>query len=184
VAPQLRRIVIADYQPAWAEIAARLIGEIEASCGPLLLRVEHIGSTAVEGLAAKPVIDLAPIAADEASRDACVEPMVALGHEHHGENGIPGRRYFRGTDAESGLEVHVHLFAVDSPYLRRHLLFRDFLRARPAEAAAYGQMKRALATRPWSDGDEYAAAKTPFILPSLERAEAWADREGWVLHRP
>lgn len=174
-----RRIVVTDYDPAWPTIAARLADDLHAACGAHLLRVEHIGSTSVRGLAAKPIIDLAPVAPTEDVRDACVGPIVALGLEHLGEYGIPGRRYFRGADGKSGLEVHLHLFTQDSTYLRRHLVFRDYLRSHPDEAAAYGAMKRNLATRLWRDGNEYADAKTPFISGCLDRAERWAVETGW-----
>lgn len=149
------------------------------ACGARLLAVEHIGSTSVPGLAAKLVIDLAPVVQSEDESDLCIGPIVALGLEHRGEYGIPGRRYFRGTDSESGLEVHAHLFAQDSIYLRRHLLLRDYLRGHQEEAAAYAAVKRGLATRLWRDGNEYADAKTPFITTCLVRAERWADEGGW-----
>lgn len=178
-ARRMRQIIVTDYDPSWPVTAARVIGGIEAACGAHLLRVEHIGSTSVPGLAAKPVIDLAPIAGSEDERDLCVEPMVALGLEHRGEYGVPGRRYFRGVDHESGLDIHAHLFAQDSHYLGRHLLLRDYLRAHPDEAAAYGAVKRELARRPWRDGNGYAEAKTPFISACLERADRWAIQTGW-----
>ena len=174
-----RRIVVADYDLQWPEVAARLIATLEEACGVALVRVEHIGSTSVPGLAAKPVIDLAPVVARYEDGERCLAPIVALGYEHRGEYGIPGRRYFRGTDATSGLDVHAHLFPRDAVELRHHLVFRDYLRSHPDEREAYAATKRELATRLWADGNEYADAKTPFISACLERAEAWAVKTGW-----
>src|SRR5690606_31216612 len=120
------------------------------------------------------VIDLAPVVETYEDGARCVEPILALGYEHRGEYGIAGRRYFRGTDGESGLLVHIHLYPRDAAELRRHLLFRDYLRAHPLDADAYAEVKRGLAKRVWLDGNEYADAKTPFISACLSRAEEWA----------
>jgi GrpB-like predicted nucleotidyltransferase (UPF0157 family) len=173
-----RPVVIQDYDPAWPEVAARLGHAIDSACGDAVLRVEHIGSTSVPGLAAKPIIDLMPVLARFDDGRACVDPMTALGYDYRGEYGIPGRHYFTGHDAQSNLAVHVHMLVQRSQEYRKHLLFRDYLRTHPATARAYEDMKREMAARYGDDRDAYTESKTDFVLETVARAEAWRG-EAW-----
>ncbi len=171
-------VEIVEHAPGWAGIAARLLSAIQSACAGVLLRVEHIGSTSVSGLAAKPVIDLMPVLAAFEDGARCVGPMEALGYDYRGEYGIPGRHYFSGWDAETGLRVHVHMLVEGSEPWRNHLLFRDFLRAHPSEAAAYAQVKRATAERHRNDREAYTDGKAWWVEGALERARAWAAETG------
>lgn len=166
-------IEISEYDPAWPQIAARLAEAISTACADAVQRVEHIGSTSVPGLGAKPVIDLMPVLASFEDGARCVAPMEQLGYEYRGEYGIPGRHYFPGHDEESGLRVHVHMLVDGSEEYRNHLLFRDYLREHPAEAAAYEAMKRTMAEEHAGDRQAYTDAKTPWITACLERARVW-----------
>jgi GrpB-like predicted nucleotidyltransferase (UPF0157 family) len=163
-------IVLHPHDPSWSSRFAAARAEIMSACGGLVIEVHHIGSTAVPGLAAKPVIDLMPVVRRFEDGSACVAPLQALGYESRGEHGIAGRHYFvLGTPRSHQL----HLFAADHPEVERHLLFRDYLRAHPDECAAYERLKRELAEKFGDDRQAYAAAKTPFCdrIDRLARAK-------------
>ena len=166
-------IVLLPYDPAWPQAfeseAARLRGVV----GNLFVDLHHIGSTAVPGLLAKPVIDILAIVAQIEALDLQRAAWEALGYESMGEFGIPGRRYFRKDDA-SGRRTHqVHAFADGSREITRHLDFRDYLRARPSVAEAYALLKRRLAEECAGDMHYYGAGKTDFIRDIERRAADW-----------
>ncbi len=136
--------------------------------------LHHIGSTAIPGIVAKPVIDLLGVVPSVGVLDRREQQLVALGYEAMGEFGIPGRRYFRKKTPDGDPTHHLHVFATGSPEIDRHLDFRDYLRAFPAEAAAYAALKQDLATRAGSR-DEYSDGKTEFIRAIEQRAAAWRE---------
>ena len=158
-------VEIVDYDPAWPEAAraeAALIGPALAA-----LAVEHVGSTAMPGLAAKPILDLLVGVADLDSVEGRVPAMEDLGYEYRGPNGIQERRYFvKGRPRTH----HVHVTLHGSEWWLQHVTFRDRLRAHPAEADAYEALKRELATRYRDDRLGYTEAKTEFIEAALARA--------------
>jgi GrpB-like predicted nucleotidyltransferase (UPF0157 family) len=166
-------IVVVDYDPAWPSIARRLIEEVRAACGGLLVQVEHIGSTAVPGLAAKPIIDLMPGLARPEDGLACVAPMEALGYEYRGAFGIPGRHYFPRQAEGERLAVHAHMFVVGHPEWTRHLLFRDYLRAHPRRMREYEALKRGLAERFRDERAAYTDAKSDFVRATDAMAAQW-----------
>ncbi len=153
---------------AYAVEAERLT----AVFGDQLLAMHHIGSTAVPGLPAKPIIDILPVVQDITQIEALNGAMAALGYIAKGENGVPGRRYFRkGSDAHH--THHIHVFQVGRPEIADHLNFRDYLRAHPDEAAAYGRLKTTLAAQYRADPPAYTNAKTEFIAEILRRTAVW-----------
>ena len=169
---QAARIIIADYDPAWPGMFAAARDELVRAIGAWVTGVEHIGSTAVPGLAAKPVIDILVGVRTLAEADAhCIAPVVALGYEYIAkyEAEMPYRRYFKWPAGDGRLEHHIHLVEQGSEFWERHLLFRDYLRAHPDSVRAYERLKRKLAPR-FDDVNDYADAKTEFI----RRAEARA----------
>jgi len=120
-------IEVVDYDPEWPALFEAEAERIRAACGRVVVEIEHIGSTSVPGLAAKPIIDIMPGVEDIAGARARLEAgMRGLGYESLGEYGIPGRLYFRKGVPRSH---HVHVFEVGKPEWRKHLLFRDYLRA-------------------------------------------------------
>jgi GrpB-like predicted nucleotidyltransferase (UPF0157 family) len=150
--------------------------QLAESLGPLALRIDHVGSTAVPGLAAKPVVDIQVSVADVEDTDAYREPI-----ERHGfvlRYIEPGHRYFRPAPGIPRL-WQVHVCQAGSDWERVHLLFRDFLRAHPDEAAAYAALKLEMAERHPHDRIAYNDAKGPWIESALQRAEAWATNTGW-----
>jgi GrpB-like predicted nucleotidyltransferase (UPF0157 family) len=171
---QREAVVVVDYDAAWPLRFEEERARIVAALGDVTegrVAVEHVGSTAVPGLAAKPVIDIVVGVRDLDVGERCVGPLEAIGYEYRGEAGIPGRLYFRKGNPRTH---HVHMVRHGSELWERHVLFRDLLRERPAIAAEYGALKRELAVRYRTRRLEYTDAKTPFIEEAL--AEARADR--------
>jgi GrpB-like predicted nucleotidyltransferase (UPF0157 family) len=160
-------VVISDYDPAWPSLFASLAGTVSAALGPVLLRVEHVGSTAVPGLCAKPIIDL-DVVVRPADVAEAVRRLSDFGYAHRGDLGVTGREAFAtpaGTPAH-----HLYVCPADSPALAEHLRFRDCLRVDAELAAEYGLLKRHLAARFGSDREGYCEAKTGFVRAALSRA--------------
>lgn len=161
-------IEIVDYEPEWPRLFEGAAARLRAAAPSLIVAVEHIGSTAVPGLAAKPIVDLMPAVAaghrDELDR--CVGPIVALGYEYIAayEDELPYRRFFRLRGADR--RHNVHLVEQGGEFWVRHLAFRDILRTHPQVAAQYAALKASLALR-YDDVNDYAAAKTEFIESTL-----------------
>lgn len=172
------RVAIVPYDSDWPRVAIRLIEEIRAVCTATLVDVQHVGSTSVPRLAAKPIIDLMPVVRTFEDGARCIAPLVTLGYEHRGEYGIPGRRYFVGLDATSGLVVHAHLLYEGHEQWRGHQLFRDYLRLHPHEATAYAKEKRAVAER--ASRADYPEEKAAWVRGAIARAEEWAATSGWA----
>ena len=153
-------IVLLAHDPAWLVAAEAEARRIAAACGSALLRVEHIGSTSVPGLIAKPVLDLMPVLRSFEDGYACVEPMRALGYWYAGDFGIPGRHLFiKGSPRTH----HAHMLLENSKEARRHLAVRDTLRLRPDLASRYAELKQHLASEFGSNREGYAQAKSEFM---------------------
>jgi GrpB-like predicted nucleotidyltransferase (UPF0157 family) len=169
-----RPIDIVAYDAAWPHRFEREQARIGAALGSSAHRIDHIGSTSVPGLAAKPIIDVQVSVGDPDSEDDYVPLLEATGYVLRVRE--PVHRMLR-TPA---LDVHVHVCAAGGAWERRHLLFRDWLRVEPADAEGYAEVKRALAGRDWVGMNDYANAKTETVLIILERAEAWAASTSWT----
>jgi GrpB-like predicted nucleotidyltransferase (UPF0157 family) len=175
-------VAIVPYDPLWPNRFAAWRERLADAIGGPALRVEHIGSTAVPGLAAKPVVDIQVSVPDVADEDSYVRAIESLGFGLRYRNEDRGWRYFRPPP---GLprEAQVHVCSVGSESERLHLVFRDYLRAHPAEVDAYAVAKRSAAARHHEDRIAYTDAKDAFIHPALRRAEAWASETGWSVER-
>ena len=164
-------VEIAEYDPAWPGAYERERAAVLEALGDLVFAIEHVGSPSVPGLGAKPIIDIMIGLRDLAGHARCVAPLQFLGYEHKGEFGIPGRHYFRKP--VRGPRTHqVHMVEHVSDFWVRHLLFRDYLRENPHEAAAYDRLKRELAARFGTDVEGYTEAKREFIQSALVKARA------------
>jgi GrpB-like predicted nucleotidyltransferase (UPF0157 family) len=131
------------------------------------VEIHHIGSTAIPGIAAKPIIDILPVVREIDHVDA-----LAAGYRAWGEFGLPGRRYF--TREENGKRTHdVHVYAVGNPEITRHLAFRDYMNAHPEEARAYGRLKEKLAQEFPTNFEAYMDGKHAFVQERERRALAW-----------
>ena len=160
-----REIVIVDYDHDWPSRFERERERIRDTLGSSALRVEHIGSTAVPGLAAKPVIDVL-VTVDNPDDDAKLRPALeSAGYRLRVRES--GHRMFRTRSRD----VQVHLWADEDPEVARYLTFRDRLCESPEDRAAYEQLKRDLASREWSDVNEYADAKSDLISAILAAAD-------------
>ena len=160
-------VLLADYDPAWPGLYQREAARIRSVLGDRVLLLEHVGSTAVPGLAAKPIVDILLVVADTADEDAYVPDLERAGyrlwirepdwHQH---------RLFKGPDTDINLHVH----PPDSPEIDRHLRFRDHLRSDGADRELYEGTKRELAARRWTYVQQYAEAKTQVVEAILERS--------------
>jgi GrpB-like predicted nucleotidyltransferase (UPF0157 family) len=170
-----KTVHVAEYDRAWPAQFQRLARRAAAAIGDGVLAVEHVGSTSVPGLAAKPVIDLAVLVRPEDVRHA-IDRLAEIGYVHQGERGIPGREAFRTPAGEE--KHHLYVCVAGSPGVRDHLLFRDYLRAHPDVAREYADLKRSLAVQHRDDREAYQRAKGPFIDAVTRRAAAEASGEG------
>jgi GrpB-like predicted nucleotidyltransferase (UPF0157 family) len=161
-----RPIVIVDYDPAWPARFELERDRVRGALGAAAVRIEHIGSTAVPGLGAKPIVDLLVTVSDPDDETVLVPALEAAGYELRVRE--PGHRMFRTPERD----VHVHLWRDSDPEVNRYLRFRDRLRDSAHDRRAYEQLKRQLAEREWTDVNEYADAKGDLIETILARAEA------------
>jgi GrpB-like predicted nucleotidyltransferase (UPF0157 family)/photosystem II stability/assembly factor-like uncharacterized protein len=162
-------VVLADYDPAWARRYAREAGRIGAALGARALRLEHVGSTSVPGLAAKPIIDVLLVVADSADEPAYVPPLEAAGYVLRiREPDWFEHRLLRPPDDS----VNLHVFTAGCEEIERMLRFRDRLRSDASDRALYERAKRELARRPWRYVQSYADAKTAVVEEILARAGA------------
>jgi GrpB-like predicted nucleotidyltransferase (UPF0157 family) len=165
----VNHIEIADYDPRWPAIFAALRARIADALGSLAQRIEHVGSTAVPGLPAKPIIDMDVVIATWSDLPATIEHLQPLGYHHEGDLGVPGREAF--TTPPDTPPHHLYVCTTDSPQLAHHLAFRDHLRGHPNTARAYAELKSSLAQRFRADRGAYTDAKTTFIERILETDE-------------
>jgi GrpB-like predicted nucleotidyltransferase (UPF0157 family) len=166
----MRTIVVVDYDPGWPEAFELVRATVWPAVGDLASSIEHVGSTAVPGLAAKPIIDVSVVVRAESEVPAAIERLATLGYVHEGTLGVEGREAFKSP---GGLPAHnLYLCPRDNPGLANHLAVRDHLRANPEAAKRYGDLKRQLAERVPQDIDGYVDGKTDFLLRIL-RAAGW-----------
>ncbi|MEZ4417291.1 MAG: GrpB family protein [Gemmatimonadota bacterium] len=163
----MRRVEVRDYDPEWPLLYEHLRARIWPAVSDVAITIEHVGSTAVPGLAAKPIIDL-DVVAVPALINECTRRLEGLGYRHQGDLGIPGREAF--AEPPGSPRHHLYLCSSDSEALANHLTVRAALRASSSEARAYGELKKALADTFAEDRDAYTAGKTDFLLALLARA--------------
>lgn len=161
-----RELVIVDYDPRWPDDFEQHAARIRSWLDDVAVDVEHIGSTSVPGLAAKPIIDILVTVPDITSEDDYVLPLVAAGYELRVRE--PGHRMLR-TPA---LDVHVHVLEPSHAEGHDQLLFRDHLRTVPEDRDLYESTKRQLIQRDWPDMNAYADAKSDVITTIKNRARA------------
>ncbi len=163
-------IIIENYDPLWPQRFEQVRARIAPALGALAAAIEHIGSTAVPGLAAKPIIDVDVLLKSPGDLPLAISKLAALGYLHEGNLGIPGRDAFQAPYHDA--PHHLYVCSPDSPEYSRHLALRDHLRTHPKDADAYSSLKRELARKFPLDREAYTQAKTNFIGEILRRAGA------------
>ncbi len=161
-------VVVVDYDPDWPQRFQFFRGRITVALGALAAAIEHVGSTAVVGLAAKPIIDMDVLLASSDALPVAIERLANLGYIHQGDLGIPEREAFLTPAYEA--PHHLYVCPPHSREFRRHVALRDYLRSHPKEAKAYGDLKQALALKFVHDREAYIAGKNDFVTELLSRA--------------
>ena len=158
-----KHVVVQPYDEAWKNDFIVIRDELNTVLNGLVLRIEHVGSTSVEGLSAKPVIDIDVVIEDRTCLPGVISALQKIGYTHEGDLGIPGREAFKYEGKDHLRKHHLYVCAQDSEELRRHIEFRDYLRSNPDAVAEYSRIKEEGAMLyPW-DIDKYIAHKSPFI---------------------
>lgn len=166
------KVMIVPYNCLWPEMFYREAGLINAILAENLVGVYHIGSTAVTGLKAKPVIDIMTVVRDIKAVDQNQTAFEALGYEVMGEFGIPGRRYMRKGGDNRTHQVHSFQYD-DTDNILRHLAFRDYLRANTDLCAQYAEIKTGLAAKYPDDIESYSNGKDLFVKTAEQKALQW-----------
>ncbi len=167
VATLKRQIKVVDYDPGWELAFASLSALIWPVVEGCALRIEHVGSTSVVGLAAKPIIDIDIVVADPGAREKVISALAAIGYIHRGNLGIEGWEAFRAP--ESDLPLHnLYVCLENCIAFKNHIAVREFLRANPDSAHEYSALKKQLAART-NDIEVYVDGKTDFLIRILEK---------------
>ncbi len=163
------KVKLSPYQEEWAKLFEEEKKRLEEVIGENVLDIQHIGSTAVPSLKAKPILDIGVAVENFEKAFALVAPTESLGYTYRGENGIPRRHYFVKGPPDKRTH-HIHMFEEVNEAWAKHLLFRDYLRTHPETAAAYGTLKEDLAKRYPRDREAYTDDKHEFIQEVLNEA--------------
>jgi len=168
-----RKIEVVPHNPNWAAMFQAEADQLTPIFGSEAVAIEHIGSSAIPGIKAKPIIDILVAVKDIEQVDDFNEQMIALGYEPRGEFGIPGRRYFSTGHTDADRPRHVHAFQSGNPQVARHIDFRDYMRAHPDDAQAYSRLKETLAEKFPNDVESYTGGKSDFIHEIDRKAAEW-----------
>lgn len=163
-------ITIADYDPNWPRLFEQIRGRLEEHLGNLAVAIEHVGSTAVPGLDAKPIIDLDVVVRSSDDVASATSRLQSLGYRHEGDLGVAGREAFAPPAPLPRHDHHLYVVVLGSKPYRNHVLLRDYLRAHPDEAVRYGDFKRSLASRLGDDRDSYTEGKSVLLEGMLTKA--------------
>ncbi|MBP1585859.1 MAG: GrpB family protein [Lachnospiraceae bacterium] len=158
-----RHIVVLPYDERWKQDFIQIQNELSAALGSLAVRIEHVGSTSVPGLSAKPIIDIDVVIRDYSVFEDVVSALGKIGYVHEGDKGIPAREVFGYEGKEHLREHHLYVCPEDSAELKRHTSFRDYLRSHPGAVQEYSRVKEEGAVLHPHDIDSYIEHKSPFI---------------------
>ena len=158
-----KRVVVVPYDEAWKNAFEEIKTEIEAEIGDLIIGIEHVGSTSVEGMSAKPCIDIDVIIKDYSVFDAVIKKLGTIGYIHEGDLGIQDREAFKYSNKPHLMMHHLYVCPQDSKELHRHITFRDFLRHNPEAVRKYSLVKEKAAELFPCDINKYIEYKTPCI---------------------
>jgi len=166
-----RRVGIVSYNPNWKEIYKEESKKIKNVLSDIIVDIHHIGSTAIPGIKAKPVIDILVEVKDIEAVDRYNNKMEELGYEVMGEYGIPKRRFFR--KGGNNRTHHIHIFQVGNEEIERHINFKEYLIAHPDKAREYSKLKEKLTNKYTYDVENYTNGKSDFIKEIDRKAKLW-----------
>ena len=158
-----RKVIVLPYDVVWQSAFETIKGEIQEAIGDFIIGIEHVGSTSVEGMSAKPCIDIDVIIQDYSVFAAVVEGLKGIGYIHEGDLGIKDREAFKYTDKPHLMMHHLYVCPQYSVELHRHITFRDFLRSNPEAVRKYSLIKEKAAKLFPNDIDRYIEYKSPCI---------------------
>ncbi|MEM6253572.1 MAG: GrpB family protein [Cyanobacteria bacterium P01_D01_bin.156] len=164
----MRKIVVVDYDPEWPNIFKRLRDRIWPVLQDFAISIEHVGSTSVPGLAAKPIIDISAIVPSNHEIPLAIKRLSTIGYAHLGNLGIEGREAFKHDPSDDSPAYHFYVCPQGSLGLTNHLVFRNYLRSHPEVAQEYGNLKKQLSDKFPHDIDRYIEGKTDFIVRALK----------------
>lgn len=168
----MRTVIVVPYNPDWPRMYHEEASRLEALMGDQIIAIHHIGSTAIPGMSAKPIIDILVEVHDIDQIDDFNDSFIQSGYLPKSEAGIPGRRFVIRGDEENR-SCHVHIFPRGHPDVARHLVFRDYLTAHPQEAQRYASLKEELATQFPTDIESYMDGKDGLIKELEQKALDW-----------
>lgn len=157
-----KHVIVLPYDPTWKDAFCRIKQELEKALLSSILTIEHVGSTSVEGLPSKPIIDIDIIIKRDTFDDVKMR-LASIGYRHEGDLGILDREAFTYVGKEHLMKHHLYVCPEDSMEYQRHRAFRDYLRTHPVDRDHYGQLKMELAKKYPQDIEGYILEKTPFI---------------------
>jgi len=170
----MRKVEVVPHDPTWQDVFRIESKHVADALGDNFVTIHHIGSTAIPGIYAKPIIDILVEVKDITQVDEQSSAMESLGYEVMGEYGIPERRFFRKNNQAGVRTHHIHIFEVGSAQVKRHLAFRDYMIAHPEAAQQYSELKRELARENPQDIDGYMDGKDGFIKEIDQKAAQWS----------
>ena len=172
MAERTRVIEVVPYDPAWPQAFEQIAAAVNGWIGDLLIGIEHVGSTSVPGLAAKPIIDLDAVMRSRNVLPEVIERLAKQGFEHQGNMGIEGREAFHPTRDFGFMNYHLYVCAPDGAGYLEHLALRDYLRNHNETRDEYARLKQELARAHRTDIDAYVEGKTAFVQNVLRLAES------------
>ena len=158
-----KHVIVLPYDEQWKKDFLMIKDELTSALGQLAMGIEHIGSTSVEGLSAKPIIDIDVVIKDYNVLEEVVSALKVIGYRHEGDLGITGREAFKYEGKEHLRKHHLYVCPVDSPELKRHIAFRDYLRTHSEAVREYSYIKEEGAKQYPDDIERYIEHKSPFI---------------------
>ena len=158
-----KHVVVLPYDEQWKQDFLRIKAELTNALGQLTIGIEHVGSTSVRGLSAKPIIDIDVVMIDYTVWEDVASALGEIGYQHEGNLGIVGREAFRYDGKEHLKKHHLYVCPKDLPELKRHIAFRDYLRTHPDAVREYSHIKEEAAKQYPNDIERYIEHKSPFI---------------------
>ena len=160
---QTKKVIVLPQDETWRAAYSAIKEEIQAALGDFIIGIEHVGSTSVEGMWAKPCIDIDVVIKDYSVFDAVVKSLADIGYIHEGDLGVKGREAFKYSDKSHLMTHHLYVCSENSEELRRHITFRNFLRSNPEAVLKYSAVKKTAAELYPNDIDKYIEYKSPCI---------------------